>query len=147
LLFTQSVPCSADGVSINSLEISGCRLDSADAPVVLRSGRTLELNSVNFTNNRNRVGSASLRMGRGSRLVINKCSFHRNNSTEANVLATSPGCEVIIQGSRFRGNRGEGSTLSVADGNQLNISNSRFTNNQATRGGGVIRIEVGLFYS
>lgn len=144
---TNSLPCRADGVSIINLEISGCRLDSADAPVMVRSGSSLVLNRVKFLNNTNAAGAGVLRMEHDSRLVLENCSFRRNNGTEANVLATSAGCEVTIRGSSFRGNRGDGSTLSIADGNQLNISSSHFTNNQAVGGGGVMRIEVGYLCS
>jgi len=103
-------------VKVTNLEVSGCRLNSTDAPVVLLAGRTLELNSVNFTDNKHEAGSAALKMEIDSELVIENCLFNHNN--------------------------GSWSTLNVTDGNTLTISSSTFINNTAYLGGGALRIEV-----
>eukprot|EP00210_Caulerpa_lentillifera_P003717 g3550.t1 len=147
--FSTSITCmdgpifsiSSNEVIISNLVINDCRLEDIDAPVVLRTNSSLELNSVNFTNNVNAAGSAVLRMERSSKLVISDSTFLRNYGVAANVLSADPGCDIDISRSLFRGNGGEGSTLSITDGSLLTITNSRFVNNQASHGGGVFRIQ------
>jgi len=124
------------------LEISGCRLDSEVAPVIVRSGSNLVLNGVKFLNNINTAGAGALHMESDSYLVIEDCTFQRNNGTTANVLASDPGCEINLRRSSFRNNKGNGSTLSISEASNLTISDSIFTNNQANGGGGAIRIQV-----
>lgn len=133
---------STDGVRISNLEISGCRLDSEAAPVMVRSESSLVLNGVTFVNNANAAGAGVLRMDSDSRLVLEDCTFQRNNGTTANVLAADPGCEIILMRSSLRNNRGIGSTLSISGASNLTISDSIITNNQARGGGGAIKIQV-----
>lgn len=131
-------------MKISNLEISGCRLDSEVAPLTVRSGSSLELNGVKFANNTNTAGAGVLHMENESRLVIENCTFQRNNGTTANVLAADPGCIMDLLSSSLRNNKGIGSTLSISEASNLTISNSIFTNNQANGGGGAIKIQVGV---
>lgn len=133
---------SATDVQLSNLEIRDCVLDSKDAPVTVRSGNSLTLNSVNFTNNTNEAGSAALRIETDSQLTVQDCYFRRNSGRQAHVIEAAPGSSITITGSVFEGNAGIGSTIHVTDGNTLTMSNSTFVNNTAYLGGGVFRIEV-----
>jgi len=140
--FYNSILCSATDVNVNNLEIKGCRLDSEDAPVVIRSGSNVEMTSVNFTNNRNDAGSAALKTETDSILVIEDCHFRRNSGLGAHALEARQSSSTTIRSSAFRRNNGNGSTLNIIDANTLTISSSTFVKNVATLGGSVLRIEV-----
>eukprot|EP00210_Caulerpa_lentillifera_P003725 g3558.t1 len=86
-----------------------------DAPVTVRSGGSLQLNAVNFTNNTNAVGPAAVR--------------------------TDEGAQLNIDGSVFGHNSGNRSTIYITDGSSLTVSNSRLVNNRANLGGGVLLID------
>eukprot|EP00210_Caulerpa_lentillifera_P003723 g3556.t1 len=100
---------------MNNLEIGDCQLETEDAPVTVTSGGSLQLNSVNFTNNTNVGGSAALRIDEGTQLNID--------------------------GSVFGHNSGNRSTIYISDGSSLTVSNSRLVNNRADLGGGALMID------
>lgn len=116
LVFLFYLSCSATSVQLSNLKIRDCGLDSEDAPVIVRAGSNLTLNSTSFTNNTNEAGSAALKMEADSQLTVQGCHFNGNN-----------------------GSRG---TIHVTNGKTLNISSSTFVNNHAYLGGGALQIEV-----
>eukprot|EP00210_Caulerpa_lentillifera_P003722 g3555.t1 len=99
---------------MSNLEIRDCQLETEDAPVTVTSGGSLKLNSVNFTNNTNVVGSAALRIYENAQLNVEDCNFRHNS--------------------------GNGSTIYVTDGSSLTVSHTKLANNRADRGGGALMI-------
>eukprot|EP00210_Caulerpa_lentillifera_P003724 g3557.t1 len=127
-------------VDINDLEIRDCQLETEDAPVTVTFGGSLQLNSVNLTNNTNVGGSAALRIDEGAQLSVEDCNFRRNGGIRAHGILAGPNTDITVERSVFRFNSGNGSAIYISDGSSLTVSNSRLVNNRADLAGGALII-------
>ena len=106
-------------VDISGIRIRKCELQSADAPIIIGSGSTVNLRSIEFFRNTNDEGTSGIRALDESSITIEDCEFLEN--------------------------QGASGTVVLENASSLTVSGSNFTGNKATsteNGGGVFSIQV-----
>ncbi|GMH45581.1 hypothetical protein BSKO_13538 [Bryopsis sp. KO-2023] len=149
---------SSTGVELENFVVSDCATESKfTSAVVVDIGKdkgtetaSLEITGVDFVENKNLNGSASMYIKSAESLSLTKVAFSRNVGTRGGgVFLNSPGMEVKVKDCVFEENLsvyfgkargGKGAALFQKAPAFITVTGSRFLNNHAASKGGALHI-------